>query len=143
MSLDIRPGDVVGRPKGLWTHVGVVDGSGVWHVAPGEPFRRTSLQHFAAGKPIKLLHRPAREDLWAICQRARQYRGTEWRLWQNCQDVAWKIATDQARSPGRVGTLAGLTALLLGGLAVPAVHRALTTHRDRNGHRRDRRGRFA
>jgi hypothetical protein len=143
MTGGVRPGDVVGRSKGMWTHIGVVDAEGVWHVAPGEPFRRTSWGQFAQGREVKLLHRPERVELPAIRRRAREWEGTQWSVWRNCQDVGWKVATDVAHSPGRVGTLVGLGLLALAGLAAPAAYRALTTADDASGYRRDHRGRFA
>jgi hypothetical protein len=51
----LRPGDVVSRPKGPVTHVGVVvDGGGVLHNTPGRGEHVSSVAAFAAGRPLRV-----------------------------------------------------------------------------------------
>ena len=67
------PGDILSRTSDLVTHYGVaVNGYQVLDIVRGSASRVVSLAQFAAGKPVKLHHRPNPDHLPAIYSRVRQ-----------------------------------------------------------------------
>jgi hypothetical protein len=112
----LRPGDVVSRPKGPVTHVGVVvDGGGVLHNTPGRGEHVSSVAAFAAGRPLRV-ERHAESDRHRLAAAASGHgpRGRYHLLANNCEHLVSRVRDGRADSPqvsvwalGVVGAVAG------------------------------------
>ncbi|MEM6707323.1 MAG: lecithin retinol acyltransferase family protein [Pseudomonadota bacterium] len=104
------PGDVLSRRKGLVMHRGIALGNGqVLHNTPGRGEHVSSLNEFAAGRPVAVERRSLAQRERAL-ERASLYRGGgRYRLLtNNCEHTTTRVTDDRARSPQLRGWLLGL-----------------------------------
>ena len=114
----LRPGDVVSRPKGLVTHVGlVVDGGGVLHNVPGEGEHVTSLESFAAGKPVSVRRADSSARLRMLARAGHDVGGRDYHLLRNnCEHTVNRARDGHAHSPQLLEWTAGAAGAIAGTL---------------------------
>ncbi|HMJ90174.1 MAG TPA: hypothetical protein VK530_10180 [Candidatus Acidoferrum sp.] len=96
-------GDLLVRPKSFMfiDHVGVAVGSdAVFHNAPGQGERVTTMSEFAAGQPVKVLRTAAEPRsvlarLWNRLAKPTRYHATN----SNCEHSAYAVVEGRSRSP--------------------------------------------
>lgn len=120
-----RPGDILSRPKGPVTHVGVLlDGGLVLHNTPRRGEHVSTLAEFSRGHPVSVqrLDDSARLRLLA---RARARDADYHLLRNNCEHTCYRALDGEPRSPqllsyslGLVGAVAGTLLLRHWGAAL-------------------------
>ena len=117
--IEAQCGLIISRPKGLFTHWGVVtDRGGVFHNTPGHGEHEVTVSEFAAGERITT-HGLA-PDVAAFLRRLHQRRRqpqTYDAFSNNCEHTVTSLIQEESRSPQ-------LSAVLLGigvGIAVSAL----------------------
>jgi len=117
--MDILPGDMLHRRKGLVTHCGTALGwqSGqflVAHSLPGRGYHVSSLDDFAAGHEVYVAHRPQEWERFEVLARVEEQLGLPYSLLtRNCQHGCSYAATGRAQSWGVALAALGVVGALL------------------------------
>jgi hypothetical protein len=121
VSASIPPGSLVTVWLGIVRHVGIV--TDAWcrgeQTAISSSFKKRlvieeTLSQFAAGRPIQVQKPDGRLPPSEIVARAREQLGHPWRLFDNCEHVAFRAQGLRPRSP----QLEGFAAIFATAVAV-------------------------
>lgn len=94
--VELNPGDIVSRPKGLFTHKGAYLGAGqVLHALPGIGTHISSLEEFASGQPVSVQNLSAEERAAVLSRVETELRTSRSydALRNNCQNVVNRLRT--------------------------------------------------
>ena len=96
----LRPGDIVSRPKGVVRHVGVVVEDGVLHNVPGRGEHVSSLESFAAGRPVRVERPDRSRGLRTVARASHDFGGRRYDLLNNnCEHSVNRLHEGRAHSP--------------------------------------------
>ncbi len=104
-----RPGDIIGRRKGIVLHKGVYLGAGqVLHNTPGRGEHVTSLEEFADGKRVTLVRAACDESRHRAASAAPRSDRRYNLFTHNCEHTASRVTLGRAESPQLRGWVAGI-----------------------------------
>ncbi|HSG90129.1 MAG TPA: hypothetical protein VLA56_13030 [Pseudomonadales bacterium] len=114
----LRPGDIVKRPKGPVTHVGVVlDGGLVLHNTPERGEHVSTLAEFSRGRPVRVERPDDSERLRLLASATASARSRRYHLLQNnCEHTLYRARDGRPRSPQVLSWTLGIAGAVAGTL---------------------------
>lgn len=111
-----RPGDIVSRPKGAVTHVGLMlDGGRVLHNTPERGEHVSTLAEFGRGRPLRVERLERSERLRLLARASRGARGYHL-LHHNCEHTLYRAREGRPRSPQLLSAALGVAGAVAGTL---------------------------
>lgn len=110
------PGDIVSRPKGLVTHVGLMlDGGRVLHNTPDRGEHVSTLAEFSRGRAVSVERLERSERLRLLARASTGGRGYHL-LQRNCEHTLYRAREGRPRSPQLLSVTLGVAGAVAGTL---------------------------